>query len=379
MAPLSHFLVSLLAAGAFALPQDASVAGRPGPGGPPSPPPPPPPPPPAPPCKPKDIRVRKAWHTLSNTEKKAYIDAELCLMSKPTRLHLRGARTIFDDFQSAHVSLTEIVHYAGQFLPYHRLFVWAHEEALRRECGYRGAQPYWNETQDAGSFSTSVVLDPTTGFGGNGVGASRCIVDGPFANYTNSLGPGYLINDHCIDRSVTDFVSWAAHKQYADRCLAKSDWLSFWTCVEAAPHTSGHAGIGSQMTNPISSPGDPIFYLHHAYLDMLWAKWQALNPSVRLTEMGGKNLGNLAVEFPGELFPTDIPPPPGFNPGAGGGGPPVVDVTRPADVPQPLISGDPGNTTTLNHKLQMLGLTQDRTVGQVMNTKGGYLCYEYDQ
>jgi len=272
-------------------------------------------------------------HTLTNVEKKAYLDAELCLMNKPSKLHIRASRTIFDDFQAAHVLLTEIVHYAGQFLPYHRLFVWAHEEALRRECGYRGAQPYWNETIDAGSFSTSALLDPVFGFGGNGVGASRCIADGPFVNYTNTLGPGYIINDHCIDRTITDFVSWAGHKQYADRCLAKANWLDFSFCVEGGPHNAGHGGVGSQMGNPISSPGDPLFYLHHAYLDMLWAKWQAVNPTVRLTEMGGKNLGGLSTEFPGELFPTDIPPPPGF-PGFGGpGGPPPVDLSRPSDVP----------------------------------------------
>ncbi|KAM7188567.1 hypothetical protein V8F33_010532 [Rhypophila sp. PSN 637] len=367
MAPLISLLVSLLAASAAALPQD--LVERHGPGH------------QAPKCRPHQVRHRKSWHTLTNIEKKAYLDAEVCLMSKPSTLYLRGARTIFDDFQSAHASLTEIVHYAGQFLPFHRLFVWEHEQALRRECGYTGAHPYWNETQDAGAFTTSILLDPVYGFGGNGVGASRCIADGPFANYTNALGPGYAINDHCIDRTIQDFVSWAAHKQYMDRCLAKSTWLDFWVCVEGAPHTAGHGGIGSQMSNPVSSPGDPLFYLHHAYLDMLWAKWQAQNPSVRLTEMGGKNLGDLATEFPGELFPADIPPPPGFPgaPAPGGPGAPVFNLTRPWDVPAPVIMGDPGNTTTLNHVLQLLGLGPDRTIAQVMNTKGGYLCYDYDQ
>ncbi|KAK5652225.1 hypothetical protein OQA88_10722 [Cercophora sp. LCS_1] len=299
-------------------------------------------------------------------------------VSKPTKLHLRGSRTIFDDFQSAHILQTEIVHHAGQFLPYHRLFVWAHEEALRRECGYRGAQPYWNETLDAGSFSASLLLDPVTGFGGNGVGASRCIAAGPFANYTNPLGPGHAMADHRIERTITDFVSWAGHARYAQRCLAKSGWVSFWTCVEDGPHSAGHGGVGAQMGNPISSPGDPLLYMHHACLDMLWATWQAANSAVRLTEMGGKNRGDVATEFPGELFPTDIPPPPGF-PGFGGpGGPAGPDLTRPADVPEPIVIGDAGSTTTLSHVLQMNGLTADRTVGQVMNTLG-FLHYVYDQ
>ncbi|KAK0620901.1 hypothetical protein B0T14DRAFT_405614, partial [Immersiella caudata] len=317
---------------------------------------------------------RKSWHSLTNAQKTAYLDAELCLMSKPSN-GLRGARTLFDDFQSTHISMAEIVHFAGQFLPYHRLFVWAHEQALERECGYKGGQPYWDETLDAGSFTTSAILDPVFGFGGNGVGASRCIADGPFANYTNSLGPSYAINDHCIDRTIQDYVSWAAHAQYRNRCLAMTNWLDFWPCIEASPHTAGHGGVGSQMSNPISSPGDPLFFLHHAWLDQLWAQWQAADPATRLNAMGGKNKGDFATEFPGPLIPGDIPPPPGF-PLTPPGGPPVINTTRPAEVPEPIMMGDPGNVTTLNHVLQMMGLTADRTVGEVTNIRGS-LCYRY--
>jgi tyrosinase len=50
-------------------------------------------------------------HTLSNTEKKAYLDAELCLMKTPGTLGLRGARTKFDEFQSIHVYQSEIAHF----------------------------------------------------------------------------------------------------------------------------------------------------------------------------------------------------------------------------------------------------------------------------
>jgi tyrosinase len=41
-------------------------------------------------------------HTLSNTEKLDYIDAELCLMKAPAKLGLPGARTRFDEFQAIH-------------------------------------------------------------------------------------------------------------------------------------------------------------------------------------------------------------------------------------------------------------------------------------
>ena len=43
------------------------------------------------------------------------------------------------------------------------------------------------------------------------------------------------------------------------------------------------------MSNPISSPGDPVFYLHHTWLDKIWWDWQKQDLTGRLTEMGGPN------------------------------------------------------------------------------------------
>lgn len=55
------------------------------------------------------------------------------------------------------------------------------------------------------------------------------------------------------------------------------------------------------MFNGVSSPGDPLFYLHHTWLDKMWADWQARDLPKRLTEMGGNNLQdepNLNPLFP---------------------------------------------------------------------------------
>jgi hypothetical protein len=67
------------------------------------------------------------------------------------------------------------------------------------------------------------------------------------------------------------------------------------------------------MVNPVSSPGDPIFFLHHTWLDWLWAKWQAKDPEARLTDVGGNNRGVLGGVFGG-------PGAPGFGGGGGGFG-----------------------------------------------------------
>jgi tyrosinase len=39
--------------------------------------------------------------------------------------------------------------------------------------------------------------------------------------------------------------------------------------------------------------------------------------------------------------------------------------------------GDPGTTTTLSHVLTMYGSITNKTIADVMDIQGGYLCYQY--
>ncbi|OAK97950.1 Di-copper centre-containing protein [Phaeosphaeriaceae sp. SRC1lsM3a] len=295
---------------------------------------------------------RRAWHTFSNTEKLAYLNAELCLMKKPATLGLPAAKTRFDELQAVHALQAYATHFVGAFLPFHRALMHAHETALRTECGYQGWQPYWQEQLDAGKFKSSVLLDPVYGFGGNGQGSKNCIADGPFANYTNVIGPGYSNTVHCIDRRLDDTTSRTSSKSEVDKCLAQTNWSSVWDCIEANPHRGGHGGVGGEMLNGVSSPGDPLFYLHHTWLDKIWADWQNQNRTYRLTEMGGPNV------MPRDKESFFIP--------------------RPSNIPRPTgADGDPGTTTTLKHVLNMYGNGPNRTIADVMDTKGDVLCYVY--
>lgn len=40
-------------------------------------------------------------------------------------------------------------------------------------------------------------------------------------------------------------------------------------------------------------------------------------------------------------------------------------------------AGDPGTTTTLTHVLNMYGNSPNRTIADVLDIQGGFLCYEY--
>lgn len=105
------------------------------------------------------------------------------------------------------------------------------------------------------------------------------------------------------------------------------------------------------MLDVVASPSDPLFFLHHTYLDRVWWQWQQADLSTRLTDMAGRNV------------PTDIYLAQNdfAYPGAD-----VLD-----------YDGDDGNVTTLNHNLWMVGLIPNATIADVMDLGGDLICAEY--
>lgn len=53
-----------------------------------------------------------------------------------------------------HIQQTLTIHYTGNFMPWHRWFVYQYETALREECGYDGYQPVSPPTYDALQLTT---------------------------------------------------------------------------------------------------------------------------------------------------------------------------------------------------------------------------------
>lgn len=131
------------------------------------------------------------------------------------------------------------------------------------------------------------------------------------------------------------------------------------------------------MINVYSSPGDPLFYLHHTYLDKVWWDWQNLNLSARLTDISGTNRGILegngtVHELPGNGTGPEFGGCPGFFVGPF---PPQTSSTP--SVQSVQSDGDPGDITTLGHVLTLFGMLPNVTIADVMDTQGGLLCYEY--
>jgi tyrosinase len=85
------------------------------------------------------------------------------------------------------------------------------------------------------------------GIGGDGFGYDRCIIDGPFSNYTTRAGPGFDITDRCISRTFSNLGSSLAAKIEVDGCNTFETYEEFWVCVYMYPHLGGQLGLGSMV------------------------------------------------------------------------------------------------------------------------------------
>jgi tyrosinase len=77
---------------------------------------------------------------MGSNERKSYIKAVKCMFSSPSKsdpAKVPGARNRYDDFVAQHINQTMSIHGTGNFLTWHRYFVWGYEKALREECGYK--------------------------------------------------------------------------------------------------------------------------------------------------------------------------------------------------------------------------------------------------
>ncbi|KAK0190034.1 hypothetical protein F5146DRAFT_1224986 [Armillaria mellea] len=284
----------------------------------------------------KDLRTRVEWNTLTEQEKADYFAAELCLLAAPAQTGITDVASRYGDLVGVHAQQSDmpggndVWHVTGQFLHVHRYFVFAHETLLRNECGYTGLLPYWNEVVDAGAFSTSpVVLD----FGGEGTEENNwVVVNGPFANLTLCLGPGTTNTVHPLTRQANESVQ--AGQQFVDAQLEIATFAEFKDTMRPGLHAAGHKGVGGEMGNVMTSPNDPIFWLHHGYVDYLWWKWQG-NNETRINDL--KGIGNETQKEPETGYVK----------------------------------------TTADTVLYLYDVLPNATVGDMLDTKHGFLCYTY--
>lgn len=220
-----------------------------------------------------------------------------------------------------------------------------HPYPANHQLTQQGNGPYV-DTSDLNETNVPVKIPGKTGGG--------CVLDGPFVDMTVLFGPGPNIepNPRCLAR---DFAPSLAIEKLTDEMVAwvlePDIYTEFDRRLQGVGldvdgmtiHAGGHLGVGGDIGdigNMYSSPGDPLFYLHHANLDRLWDQWQRVEFEARVKDMGGPD-----TMF---AYPWD------FN----------------GEVPYKNI--------TLETELEYKGLVENLPISAVMDIDADILCVKYE-
>ncbi|QEV19288.1 tyrosinase family protein [Streptomyces alboniger] len=238
--------------------------------------------------------TRKNQSSLSRSERRRFVDAVL-------KLKRRGE---YDEFVRTHIDYyvsdgderLRVAHMTPSFFPWHRRFLLEFERALQRiDSGV--TVPYWDWTKDRSPASSLWGEDL---MGGNGRGPDRRVTTGPFAHRSGgwvikeSITEGeFLTRDLGRPRDPIGLptprdVAWAL----ADPRYDVPPWdsrapqgfrnkLEGWTSATGKErwrnHNRVHRWVGGHMLGG-ASVNDPVFWLHHAFVDLLWDRWQRRHP-----------------------------------------------------------------------------------------------------
>ena len=199
-------------------------------------------------CLPKKYRVRKNQKNLTNTEwlrfKCAINALRVSGITPPTYqeyvdIHVQAMTTPAGHMWGAHG--------ASNFLPWHREYLIRFEDRLRL-FNPLVTIPYWDWANDPLPAELSDPQDLANW------GITRNSPIGPMPSQTQ-----------------------------VNNTMAQTNWDNFRTSLEGI-HGTVHIRIGGQMGGA-SSPSDPIFWLHHGFIDKIWADWQKLNPTKMPTNL----------------------------------------------------------------------------------------------
>ncbi|KAI0130503.1 hypothetical protein BJ170DRAFT_681950 [Xylariales sp. AK1849] len=275
--------------------------------------------------------TRIEWRSLSDADKTAFVQAIKCLIDLPASgaFTAQNSQNRFEDLVAVHDQMTNSIHQVAQFLPWHRYYVSVFESLLREECSYTGPMAWWNEALDAGNFA-SAPLFTADWFGAAPVvtsdGQGTCVADGAFGGITLHVG-----GDRCLSRAVDEKATSNCNTDFVNSCNSNNAYSDMENCSELGPHGYGHNGIGAVMSQVPTSPSDPVFFMHHTFVDHSWILWQNADIAGRLYQINGCS-----------------------------------------------DTASPCTQITTDYVLSSVGLRPDATVNDVMDTQGGYLCYIYD-
>lgn len=155
-----------------------------------------------------------------------------------------------------------------KFLPWHRAYLYAFEQELRR-IDPSVVVPYWDWTKSR---------------------ALPAWVEVPSVEMHDIMGQPYTVTRSPGSPSALPREEGPTGVR---SIMTQHTYTTFTLLLEMFPHNSVHTWVGGTdgtMSDPMISPADPIFWLHHGNIDRLWAIWQKHNPGEHPTFPPGQDV-----------------------------------------------------------------------------------------
>ncbi|ARO87792.1 hypothetical protein EBAPG3_008435 [Nitrosospira lacus] len=147
-----------------------------------------------------------------------------------------------------HSNAIHQMHSNPRFLPWHRIYLIRMEELLKM-VDPTVCIPYWKSSEDQSFPSWLAGFTPTVN-----------LMNGP----------------HTVTRNIGAFATLPTMADVT-AVMGNGTYNSFASALEGI-HNSGHVWVGGSMGGIPTAPTDPVFWMHHAEIDRIWAEWQAANP-----------------------------------------------------------------------------------------------------
>jgi tyrosinase len=187
-----------------------------------------------------DLCVRKDHRALTADEQTRFLNA----FSQINGIDALGPLV------DIHSNAIHQMHSNPRFLPWHRIYL-IRMEALLMSVDPTVCLPYWKSSEEQAFPSWLLGFTPTVN-----------LASGP----------------HTVSRNIGAFATLPNAASVA-AAMGNAAFNGFAAAVEGV-HNSGHVWVGGSMGSIQNAPCDPVFWMHHAEIDRIWAAWQAANPGL---------------------------------------------------------------------------------------------------
>jgi len=236
--------------------------------------------------------IRRNHRDLSPAQKTTLVNAVLALKNDVDSVLHPGVQKRYDDFVEVHKNamisgpamIMPMPHGGPLFYPWHRILLRQFELALQAAANDTSITlPYWD--WDFSGVSNPFTVDFLGGDGDLAQGGR--VATGPFA-YASGQFPIRLWDSGSGDPGLRrefgeDATSWLPTASDISAGKAKTPYSpgpsSFERVSEDVLHNPVHRWIGGNMADA-TSPNDPVFFLHHTFLDKLWEDWKPQHRTV---------------------------------------------------------------------------------------------------